>query len=143
MGLTQWKHKLRDLKKLEKRIRFGDQAVEGKTLVWDRFFSTEKHTAAPVKYPLDDLLAMDRQRWKEALEEYFYNVYYQVYQDGGLALGNVYDPALLAGLGLAPTAGAEDVKRRFRELAKKYHPDLGGEHDKMIELLETYRRLSR
>ena len=142
MGLTQWKHKLRDLKKLEKRIRFGDEAIEGKNLVWDRFFSTEKRAAAPVKYPLDDLLLMDRQRWKEALEEYFYNVYYQVYKDGGLAL-SVYDPTLLAGLGLAPTAGAEDVRRRFRELAKKYHPDLGGEHDKMIELLETYRRLSR
>ena len=104
---------------------------------------TEKQKAASVKYPLDDLLSMDRQRWKEALEEYFYNVYYQVYQDGGLALGSVYDPALLAGLGLAPTAGVQDVKTRFRELAKKYHPDLGGDHDKMIELLETYRRLSR
>jgi hypothetical protein len=143
MGLTQWKHKLRDLKKLEKRIRFGDESVEGKDLVWDRFFSTEKKQAASVKYPLDGLLSMNRQSWKEALEEYFYNVYYQVYKDGGLALDSVYDPLLLAGLGLAPTAGVEDVKRRFRQLAKKYHPDRGGDHEKMIELLETYRRLSR
>ena len=134
---------MRDLKKLEKRIRFGDEAVEGKNLVWDRFFSTEQHTAAQVKYPLDALLPMDRLRWKQVLEEFFYNVYYQVYKDGGQALGSIYDPTLLAGLGLTPIAGAEDIRRRFRELAKKYHPDLGGEHDKMIELLETYRRLSR
>src|SRR5574340_474740 len=143
MGLTQLKHKLRDLKKLEQRIRFGDKSVQGKELVWSRFFSTDKPKAAPVKYPLDALLSMDRQKWKEVLEEYYYNVYYQAYRDGGIALSSIYDPTLLAAIGLAPTASVDDVKSRFRELAKKYHPDLGGDHDKMIELLETYRQLNR
>jgi DnaJ-domain-containing protein 1 len=142
MGLTQWKRKLRGLKKLERRIRFGDESVEGKELVWSRFFSTERPATASVKYPLEALLVMDRSRWKEALEEYFYHVYYAAYKDGGLARG-LFDPELLAAFELAPAADADQVKRRFRELAKKYHPDQGGDHDKMIELLETYRRLLR
>jgi len=33
------------------------------------------------------------------------------------------------------------VKKRFRELAKIYHPDVGGDAVKFIELMTLYRRL--
>ena len=44
-------------------------------------------------------------------------------------------------MGLAPDASATDIKRRFRELAKKYHPDSGGDQSKFIELMENYHKL--
>jgi len=39
-------------------------------------------------------------------------------------------------------AGAEDVKRRFRELARQTHPDAGGDAARFIELMEDYRKLT-
>jgi len=142
MSLVQLKRKLRDLKKVEKRLRFGDDSAEGQELVWNRFFSTED-ADAPVKYPLNILLSMDRQSVKQAIEEYFYHLFYQKYKDGGIATSDIYDPVLLAMFGLPPQAGFESVKSKFRELAQKYHPDHGGDPEKMIELLETYRQLTR
>jgi len=35
----------------------------------------------------------------------------------------------------------EEVKERYRELAKKYHPDKGGDEDKMKEIIEAYELL--
>jgi curved DNA-binding protein CbpA len=31
-----------------------------------------------------------------------------------------------------------EIKKQFRELAHKYHPDKGGDPEKMIQLLEMY-----
>jgi DnaJ like chaperone protein len=53
-------------------------------------------------------------------------------------------------LGVASSAGSDEVKRAYRELVKKYHPDrvahLGGEfrqlaHDKFVEVQEAYERI--
>jgi len=49
---------------------------------------------------------------------------------------------LLATFGLPPYASLDAIKSKFRKLAKICHPDLGGDHDKMIELLGTYRQLT-
>ncbi|MCQ4925076.1 J domain-containing protein [Tissierella carlieri] len=43
--------------------------------------------------------------------------------------------------GLTPGASIDDIKKKFRELAKKYHPDHGGSSEKMIEVLDTYHKL--
>ena len=43
--------------------------------------------------------------------------------------------------GLDKTATKEDIKKRYRELAKKYHPDVNKNPDatqKMQEILEAY-----
>jgi hypothetical protein len=135
------KRTLRKLKQVEKRIRFGDALAERTDLVWNRFFSTNENERT-VKYPLHTLLAMDRQGVKQVIEEYFYYVYYQMYKEGGSTLAAAYDPMLLSTLGLPPHAGPDEVKSRFRELAKKYHPDHGGDHEQMLALLETYRKLT-
>jgi curved DNA-binding protein CbpA len=68
-------------------------------------------------------------------------VYFRKYEENGLYFQELYDPSLLSVFGLSPSASPEDIKRRFRELAKKYHPDLGGSSEKMIELLEAYHKL--
>jgi hypothetical protein len=137
------KWKLRQLKKLEHTIRFkGLPTPENAKLVWDVFFSTKSQADKPVKYPLPRLLQMEREELKTVFEEFFYRVYFQYSQDQDLTLADVYNPHLLALLGLPAYAGLEDVKRRFRELAKRYHPDMGGESEKFVELMETYKRLT-
>jgi DnaJ-like protein len=138
----QLKRKLRQLKKLEVSIRFKDRPVrENWKLLWDVFFSTRTENDASVKYPLSRLLKMGRQELKGAFEEYFYRIYFQNYKDNGLAMADVHDPQLLSLLGLPAYAGTQDIKRRFRELAKRYHPDHGGDSAKFITLVETYEQL--
>ncbi|MTI49593.1 MAG: hypothetical protein FH761_17315 [Firmicutes bacterium] len=68
-------------------------------------------------------------------------MYYEIFQYGNISTSSLYDPDLLSELGLSSDASKEDIKSRFRELAKKYHPDRGGSKEDMIRLLEIYERL--
>lgn len=43
-------------------------------------------------------------------------------------------------LGLEPTATAQDIKSRWRVLARLNHPDHGGDSDAFIKLHEAYKR---
>lgn len=45
-------------------------------------------------------------------------------------------------LGISKTATAEDVKKAYRRLAHKYHPDKGGDASKFKEVTEAYQILS-
>jgi len=94
-----------------------------------------------VKYPLHQLLEMTRQELKQVFEEYFYRIYIQNYRERGLTMADVYDPQLLSLLGLPPYTGGQDIKKRYRELAKRYHPDHGGDSEKFIELVDLYQKL--
>src|SRR6266487_1961080 len=143
LSVAQLKRKLRQLKQLEITIRFGRQVAPGHpTLVWNVFFSTKANSSAAVKYPLPRLLEMNHDELKAVIDEFFFRVYYQNYQDQGLTHADVYDPQLLALLGLPPYAGSEELKKRFRELAKRYHPDHGGDSKQFMELLDIYERLT-
>ncbi len=53
-------------------------------------------------------------------------------------------PNYYALLGVAPTAGASEIKRAYRRLARQYHPDLNAEaRDEQIKgLNEAYEVLS-
>src|ERR687891_231335 len=41
-------------------------------------------------------------------------------------------------LGVAPDAGAEEIKRAYRQLARRYHPDISGEDRAFLELARAY-----
>ncbi len=47
----------------------------------------------------------------------------------------------LAVLGLPPTATPAQIKQRYRKLAKRYHPDLGGDPRQMQRLTAAYEFL--
>lgn len=135
-------HKLRQLKRLEIKIRFQNQPVPpGHTLIWNQFFSTKTWDDSQVKYPLRVLVTLDREQRTEVFQEYLSWIYFQYYRENGLSVTNLYDPGLLSLLGLPPGATTQDIKRRFRTLAKRYHPDHGGESEQFIELMDTYEKL--
>ncbi len=170
--LREIKRKLRDLKKLELKIRFGDsfhaantkgmsrERPAGILLIWDIFFDLEEKKGhrksddrrtipvctdaadIKVKYTLADVAAMSREEFRSVIDEFFFNVYYKYYTENGITGSHLYDPEILSRMGLPADAGAEDIRRRFRELAKKYHPDVGGNEAAFIELMENYRKLT-
>ncbi len=94
------------------------------------------------KYPLDILANLSKEAYKAVVDEYFAYVYYELYKENDAAmLQGCFDPEILRKLGLPPDVGVQDIKRRFRALAKKYHPDTGGDAGKFIELMTAYRQL--
>ncbi|MBN1875786.1 MAG: J domain-containing protein [Anaerolineae bacterium] len=129
--------KLRNLKQAEINIRFGGQITPGARLVWDRFFSTDEHHGF-VKYPLCCLLYYEAELFKLVVTEYYEEVYNAHYSERGLGS---YDPLLLAWMGLPPYANMVDIKQRFRELAKRFHPDAGGDSAKFRKLMDVYQQL--
>ncbi|WP_202711454.1 J domain-containing protein [Sporosalibacterium faouarense] len=142
MDIGNLKHKLRELKRVEISIRKRYYLPVGeKELVWNIFFSTNKNDDSEIKYPLIILSAFGPNARKQVFEEFFYQMYYEIFQYGNISTSSLYDPDLLSELGLSSDASKEDIKSRFRELAKKYHPDRGGSKEDMIRLLEIYERL--
>lgn len=142
------KRKLRKLKKLEIRIRFGEGYIKGqvddprsRTLVWDDFFDLQNSSSKKARYSLKQLALMDKDRYSDVISEYFYHVYYRIYRENGILPAGIYDPELLGQLGLSFDADSNALKMRFRELAKKYHPDKGGDEASFIDMMEKYRKL--
>lgn len=46
-------------------------------------------------------------------------------------------------LGLPPNATPEQIKRRYRTLAKRYHPDRGGDQREMQRIIAAYELLRK
>ena len=44
-------------------------------------------------------------------------------------------------LGVKKDASADEIKKAFRKLAVKYHPDAGGDEQKFKEISEAYETL--
>lgn len=144
------KRKIRKLKKVEVKIRFGNsgfsengfsEKIKNVKLVWDEFFDLNGVYKGHSKYSLASLVAMEKNTLKDIISEFFFNVYYRYYKENGIVNTGLYNPNLLAQLGLPYDADRNIIKKRFRELAKKYHPDTGGDSTKFIDLMENYKKL--
>jgi len=46
-------------------------------------------------------------------------------------------------LGLPPNATSIQIKRRYRTLAKQYHPDRGGNQQQMQRIIAAYELLTK
>ena len=135
------KRRLRKLKHFEIRLRKQNNMQSDTALVWDKFFDLNKIPKNKALYTLEKLAEMSREEYKATVDAFFARIYYELYIYKGFINDNIYDPELLAQLGLPPLADEAAVKKRFRELAKKYHPDSGGDPEKFIELMKVYREL--
>jgi len=135
------KRRVRKLKQLERKIRYNGENVTGAGLVWDEYFDLHAVPTGKAKYVLAELAVMSREEYKEIVDDYFARVYYAYYLENGIISVNMYSPATLAKLELPFNAGELDIKKRFRELAKEYHPDTGGDAAKFIELMQIYKEL--
>ncbi len=151
MNTSEVKHKVRQLKQVELRIRCGRQGNQsynrqnaGKEmvnhipLVWDEFFNLGGGRNNTARYTIEQLLRMDKEQYKNMVREFFFHVYYRSCQETGLAWFNLYDPEMLRQLGLPFDADSDAIKKRFRELAKQYHPDAGGNHEEFIKLMDLF-----
>jgi len=49
----------------------------------------------------------------------------------------------LAVLGLPANATPQQIKRRYRTLAKRYHPDRGGDRQQMQRIIAAYELLAK
>jgi len=142
---AELKHKVRKLKKFENTVRVQNGMGDGVPLVWNRFFNlrnidSPKSTAL---HSLSELAAMSRDEYKTVVDEFFARVYYEVYIHNGIIDAHIYDPSLLDKIGLPSIADEAAVKKRFRDLAKKHHPDTGGDAAEFIKLMKVYSELCR
>lgn len=83
---------------------------------------------------------MTREEYRTAAGEYLSFLYNAIYIVN-TARDPSTDPSFLFKTGLPPEADEKEIKRKFRELAKIYHPDTGGDSEKFMELTEEYKKM--
>ena len=138
-SIDDLKRKLREIKKFEHKIRSENNGSSEPDLVWNKFFDLKNNPKKDVKYSLDILTLMSKEEFEDAIEEYFYHVFYWYYKERGLADSSFIDIDILTELGLPMDADYGDVIRSFRERVKAYHPDNdGGDAAKFREIMECY-----
>lgn len=138
------KRRLRSLKKMEQRLRFSDAVsahANAPRLVWNAYFDLREAGGGRARYTLDALAAMTDAQLGAVVDAYFFAVVQALYDREGAGGAALFDPALLARLGLPPEADTAAVKRRFRRLALETHPDTGGDAEAFRAVLEAYRQL--
>jgi len=143
MDIAEVKRKLRNLKRLECALRNSGQLKNCPVLVWDNFFdlSESGRKTKKTRYDLSGLCALSREEFRAVIDEYWAFVYGELFKEDIIQGRLFYDRDALIQLGLPFDADEAAVKKRFRELAKIYHPDVGGDAGKFIELMNLYRRL--
>ena len=141
--IDEIKRKLRGLKRLEIKIRFGGSYhaanFDGNSKSRPVYAGSAGRGKA--KYSPEDIASMGKDEFRNIIDEFFYSVYYKYYMENGITGAKLYDPEILGWMGLKPDAGQEEIKKKFRELAKKYHPDTGGDSSSFIKLMDNYRKL--
>ncbi len=144
------KRKLRELKKLEMKIRSTNIDLQKNSkkssrefvnteLIWNKFFDLKNETTKDVKYSIIDISKMTKDEFKDVISEYFYYVYFGCYKENELQDYSIIDTEILMQLGLPIYSDNAEIKRKFREFAKTYHPDNGGDSSKFIEIMQKYK----
>lgn len=142
MDIVEIKHRLRKLKRLEMKLNYGSAKVERPSLIWDVFFETRENGLGKAKYTMKNLASMSHDQYKSVISEYWSFVFNKLFNEYDLKAGINYNTGILSKWGLPYDADAAVVKRRFRELAKLYHPDTGGDDNQFIALMEDYKILT-
>jgi len=140
MDLIDIKQKIRKLKSLEIELRSGKNRYESRPLLWHEFFDLSGKRN--VKYPLPYLLSIDADEYKRIAGEFSAFIYGDFFEHLSFQGGPHFDKALLVQLGLPYDADSFAVKKKFRQLAKQYHPDMGGHSQKFIELMDLFQKLT-
>ena len=141
MNVVALKRRLRELKRIEHKIRFSSAQKNPSPLVWDLFFDLQGTGIKGAKYPLKILAAMDHDTLKGVIDEYWSFVYSKLFNESEIPGGIKHDTGLLLKWGLPADADVAAIKKKFRELAKLYHPDAGGDEQSFIALMEAYNKL--
>jgi len=141
MNIGELKHKVRKLKHYEKALRIRNGVNDNIPLVWDKFFELNDSGKSTSLYSLTALATMSKDEYKTIIDDFFARIYYEVYIHNDIIDAPLYNPLQLEKLELSALASETDVKKRFRELAKKHHPDTGGSSEKFIELMIIYKEL--
>lgn len=142
MDIVEVKRRLRDLKRLEMKLRFGTIQAEHPSLIWDAFFDARDMGSGKAKYTIKQLSGMSHDQYKGVISEYWSFVYNRLFYENDLQTGLNYDTGILLKWGMPYDADAAAVKKRFRDLAKLYHPDTGGDEGQFIALMEDYKKLT-
>lgn len=140
MDYHELKHKLRKLKRLEIEQRFDGKEQPRFSFIWDSFFDLRDAENSKAKYSISKLAAMSHEEYKNAVYEYLSFLYNEIYKTTYTHDKN-YDLNTLIKMNLPYDAGEREIKRKFHELAKIYHPDTGGNGDEFMELMAEYKKL--
>ncbi len=135
---------------LNEYYRFCTDHVKEYNKAWD-FFSGM--SASDVQSHMNSSRYGDRPTWKYSadkdMEEELYKTAQDTYNFGGnnsnennkkhKFQGDTSTPEYeaMAIMGLAPPVTLDEIKKRYKTLAKKYHPDLNKEDPNAEELLKT------
>ncbi|HOJ49148.1 MAG TPA: DnaJ domain-containing protein [Bacillota bacterium] len=137
MDICELKHKLRQLRRLEQRIRFGVEIQRKGILIFESFFDLGNSNCCDAKYDLKRLSEMSREEYRNVMNEYWTCVYNELFKDKAIRAAGILK------FDLPYDADEQTIKKRFRELAKLYHPDAGGDAEQFLDLMDTYKSLMR
>jgi hypothetical protein len=124
---------IRNLKTEETRMISGLLGIDTVSfpLIWNQYFELKKPYKGKAKYNLDELIKMDKIEFQQVINDYFNSILKNIYKEE--VINELYPI-----FNLPENSDIDTVKKRFRELAKKMHPDTGGTHEGFIALSQAY-----
>lgn len=124
---------IRNLKKEETRMICGLLRIDTVSfpLIWNQYFELKKPYSGRAKYNLDELKKMSKIEFDQIINDYFIAILKSIYKQD--VLNELYPI-----FNIPKDSDIETVKKHFRELAKKMHPDTGGTHEEFIALSQAY-----
>lgn len=150
---NQGKHKAPKHRGLDDYYYFCYEHIKEYNKAWDFFSGMSEHE---VEEHITSSLYGDRPTWcynsdgltEEKLYEAAHKTYYYDAENNGfshnghksngsfVSENNTPEYEALALMGLCPPVTLEEIKTRYKKLAKKYHPDLNREDEHAEELLK-------